>query len=158
MTTGFRNSRWRRPPSWKIHFRLNRHYEKGTPGLLLPNENLTFVGLFLTFKGSLLSRALMLKQFPLQIGKVKKRVLHFGSKPRKGTCTMRKRKKILKKENKSHKTVTFHHCVEVPPCEPISTKFGAFVGLTNVITYTKIGFKISIGFFRPTGRKTSISL
>ena len=28
----------------KIHFRLNRHYEKWTPGLLLPIKNLTFVG------------------------------------------------------------------------------------------------------------------
>ena len=53
------------------------------------------------FKGSLLSRALMLKQFPLQIG---------------------------------------------------------IVGLTNVITCAKIGFKISIGFSRPTGGKTQVSL
>ena len=44
------------------------------------------------------------------------------------------------------------------PCEPISTKFGVFVGLTNVITYAKIGFKISIGFSRPTGGKTQVSL
>ena len=46
MATDFRNSWWRRrPPSWKLLFRLNRHYEKGTPGLLLPIKNLTFVGL-----------------------------------------------------------------------------------------------------------------
>ena len=32
------------------------------------------------------------------------------------------------------------------PCEPISTKFDVFVGLTNVITYFKNGSKISIGF------------
>ena len=39
------------------------------------------------------------------------------------------------------------------PCKLISTKFSVFVGLTNVITYTKNGFKISIGFSRPTGGK-----
>ena len=45
MATDFRNSRWRWQPSSKIHFRLNRQYEKGTPGLLLPIKHLTFVGL-----------------------------------------------------------------------------------------------------------------
>ena len=44
------------------------------------------------------------------------------------------------------------------PCEPISTKFGVFVGLTNVITYAKNGSKIFFGFSRPTGGKTHISL
>ena len=39
------------------------------------------------------------------------------------------------------------------PCEPISTKFGVLVGLTNVITYAKTGFKISSGFSRATGGK-----
>ena len=64
------------------------------------NRKSIFCGVILTFKGSLLSRAPMLKQFPLQIGKVRKRVefLVFfgpetpksefeGSKPPKGTCT-----------------------------------------------------------------------
>ena len=44
------------------------------------------------------------------------------------------------------------------PCEPISTKFGVFLGLTNVITYAKNGSKISIGFSRPTGGKAHVSL
>ena len=44
------------------------------------------------------------------------------------------------------------------PCEPISTKFGMFVGLANVITYAKNGFNISIGFSRATGGKTHVSL
>ena len=115
------------------------------------NRKSNFCGVILTFKGSLLLRALMLKQFPLQIGEVRKRVeiLVFlgrrppksefeGSKPPKGTCTnqntsfellnvrigselrpvgeMRKRKTKYKKwENKSHKSVIFHHCVEAPP-------------------------------------------
>ena len=42
-------------------------------------------------------------------------------------------------------------------CEPISTKFGVFVGLTDVVTYTKNGSEISNGFSRPTGGKTPIS-
>ena len=59
-----------------------------------------FVGVILTFKSSLLSRAQMLKRFPQQIGQVQKRVeilVFFEpetpkrefevSKPRKGTCT-----------------------------------------------------------------------
>ena len=94
----------------------------------------------------------MLKRFPLQIGKVEKRVkmLMFfwgrrplksefeGSKPRKDTCTKQNMsfellnvriglelqpvgemiedtEKYEKGENLSHKTVIFHHCVEVPP-------------------------------------------
>ena len=65
------------------------------------NQKSNLCGVILTFKGRLLSRALMLKRFPLQIGQVRKRVevLVFcwagdppnsefqGSKPRKGTCT-----------------------------------------------------------------------
>ena len=39
------------------------------------------------------------------------------------------------------------------PYEPISTNVGVFVGHTIVITYTKNGSKISIGFSRPTGGK-----
>ena len=42
--------------------------------------------------------------------------------------------------------------------EPISTKFDLFVGPTNVITYTKNDYKILIGFSRPTGGKTHVSL
>ena len=45
MATDFRNSRGQRQSSWKIHFRLNRKYEKGTLGLLLSIKNLYFVGL-----------------------------------------------------------------------------------------------------------------
>ena len=33
MVAVIRKLRWRRQPSWKIHFRLNRQYENGTPGL-----------------------------------------------------------------------------------------------------------------------------
>ena len=66
-----------------------------------------------------------------------------------------KRKKMG--EQKSQ-TVIFHHYVEVFPCEPISTKFGVFVGLTNDITYTKNSSKGFIGFSRPTGGKTHVSL
>ena len=49
---------------------------------------------------------------------------------------MRKRKNIKKGEQKSQ------NCDISPlsggaPCEPISTKFGVFVGLTNVITCIK---------------------
>ena len=33
MATDFRSSRWRQRPSWKIHFQLNRQYEKGIPSL-----------------------------------------------------------------------------------------------------------------------------
>ena len=40
------------------------------------------------------------------------------------------------------------------PCEPISTKFVVFVGLINVITCAKNGFKTYIGFSRPTGGKS----
>ena len=32
------------------------------------------------------------------------------------------------------------------PCEPITKKFGVFVGLTNIITYTENSSKIFIGF------------
>ena len=40
----------------------------------------------------------------------------------------------------------------------VERRFGVFVGLTNVITYTKNGSKISISFSRPTGGKTRVSL
>ena len=43
-------------------------------------------------------------------------------------------------------------------CEPITMKFGVFVGLTDVITYTKSGSKISNGISRSTGGKTNVSL
>ena len=131
----------------------------------------------------------MLKRFPLQIGKVQKRVeiLMFfepealknefeGSKPRKGTCTKQntsfeqlnvriglelrpvgEMRKLKKRENKSQNRYISPLCGGAP-CEPISTKFGLFVGLTNVITYTKNGSKIPIGFSRPTGGKTHVSL
>jgi hypothetical protein len=44
------------------------------------------------------------------------------------------------------------------PREPISTKVGVFVGLTNVITYANNGCKIVNGFSKPTGGKTHASL
>ena len=67
-------------------------------------------------------------------------------------------KKYKKKgEQKSQKCDISPLCGGAP-CELISTKFGVFVGLTNVITCAKIGFKISIGFRRPTGGKTQVSL
>ena len=55
---------------------------------------------------------------------------------------MRKRKKGIT----SHKTVAFHQCVAAPPCQLISTKFGVFLGLTNVITYTKNGLNYPLVF------------
>ena len=77
------------PPLWERNF-----------WFVTCNQKSNFCEVILTFKGSLLLRALMLKQFPLQIGKVRKRVemlLFFGlktpknkfegSKPPKGTCT-----------------------------------------------------------------------
>ena len=67
-------------------------------------------------------------------------------------------KKMQKKgEQKSQKCDISPLCGGAP-CEPISTKFGVFVGLTNVITCAKIGCKISIGFSRPIGGKTQVSL
>ena len=42
--------------------------------------------------------------------------------------------------------------------KPISTKFGVFVDLTNVITYAKNGFQIFSCFSRATGGKTHVSL
>ena len=71
---------------------------------------------------------------------------------------MRKRTKNIKKgEQKSQKCDISPLCGGAP-CEPISTKFGVFVGLINVITCAKNGFKTYIGFSRPTGGKTHVSL
>ena len=70
---------------------------------------------------------------------------------------MRERKN-KKMQNKSHKTVTFHHCVEAPPVNRSPKNLSVFVGLTNVITYAKNGFKIDSGFSRATGGKTHVSL
>ena len=70
---------------------------------------------------------------------------------------MRKRKKKKKGEQKSQKCDISPLCGGAP-CVPLSTKLSVFVGLTNVITCAKIGFKISIGFSRPTGGKTQVSL
>ena len=71
---------------------------------------------------------------------------------------MRKRKNIkkIKRENKSQKCDISPLCGGAP-CEPISTKFGVFVGLTNIIIYAKNGLKIFSGFFRATGGKTHVS-
>ena len=68
---------------------------------------------------------------------------------------MRKRKKKYKKkrEQKSQKCDISPLCGGAP-CEPISTKFVVFVGLINVITCAKNGFKTYIGFSRPTGGKS----
>jgi len=41
--------------------------------------------------------------------------------------------------------------------QPIFTKFGEFVGLTDVITPAKVGYKIFIGFSRPRGGKSNFS-
>ena len=51
------------PPLWERNF-----------WFVTSNQKSNFCEVILTFKGSLLSRALMLKQFPLQIGEVQKRV------------------------------------------------------------------------------------
>jgi len=40
--------------------------------------------------------------------------------------------------------------------QPIFTKFGEFVDLTDVITPTKFGYKIFIGYSRPRGGKSDI--
>ena len=55
---------------------------------------------------------------------------------------MRKRKKG---EQKSQNRYISPLCGGAP-CEPISTKFGVFVGLTNPITFTKNLSKVSIVF------------
>ena len=59
---------------------------------------------------------------------------------------IRIKKKKKKGEQKSQKCDISPLCGGAP-CEPISTKFGVFVGLTNVITCA-----------RPTGGKTQVSL
>jgi len=41
--------------------------------------------------------------------------------------------------------------------QPIFTKFGQFVDLTDVITPARFGYKIFIGFSRPRGRKSHFS-
>jgi len=71
---------------------------------------------------------------------------------------MRKRKKKKKRENICHKKCDISPLCGGAACGPISTKFGVFVGLTNVITYAKNGFKIFIGFSGATGGKTRVSL
>ena len=194
MATDFRNSRWRRPPSWKIHFRLNRHYEKGTPGLLLPIENITFVGLSWRLRVVYLegSNAEAISAANRQSPKTGRNFgVFWAGDPQKwiwrlqtpkrhvyetehvvwaikrvnrlkiATCRRdeetEKKIYIKKGEQKSQKCDISPLCGGAP-CEPISTKFGVFVGLTNVITCAKIGFKISIGFSRPTGGKTQVSL
>ena len=64
-----------------------------------------------------------------------------------------------KREKKCHKTVIFHPCVVAPPVIRSHLNLvRSFVGLTDLITYTKNGLKISNGFFRPTGGKTQLSL
>ena len=68
-----------------------------------------------------------------------------------------KKKKKKKGEQKSQNRYIKPLCSGAPR-EPISTKFGVFVGLTNVITDAENGFKISIGFSRATGAKTHVSL
>jgi len=42
--------------------------------------------------------------------------------------------------------------------QPIFTKFGEFVDLTDVITSAKFGYKRFIGFFRPRGGKSQFFL
>ena len=98
------------------------------------------------------------------------------SKPQTGTCTKQntsfkllnvrigpelrpvgEMRKLKKGERKSQNRDISPLCGDAP-CESISIKFDMFVGLTNIITYTKNGFKISIGFSRTTGGKTHFSL
>ena len=75
-----------------------------------------------------------------------------------GEMRKRKQKNIKKKgEQKSQKCDISPLCGGAP-CEPISTKLGVFVGLTNVITCAKNGFETYIGFSRPTGGKKHVSL
>jgi len=66
------------------------------------------------------------------------------------------RKRTKKKKGGSRKSQNRYTS---PPREgaisqPIFTKFGEFVDLTDVITPAKFGYKIFIGFFRPRGRKS----
>jgi len=61
-------------------------------------------------------------------------------------------------QEKSHKTIIFHHHVEAPFRKLICIKFDQFVDLTDVITPAKFGSKIFIGFSRPRGRKTRFPL
>jgi len=61
-----------------------------------------------------------------------------------------KQKENEKRENRSHKTVTFYH--------PISTTFGVFVSLTEVyiVTPTKLVSQFSMVFSRSTSGKMHI--
>ena len=69
---------------------------------------------------------------------------------------MRKRKNKKKAEQKSQNRY-------IPPlcggalCVLIPTKFSVFVGVINVITYAKSGFKIVSDYSRATGGKTHVS-
>ena len=68
-------------------------------------------------------------------------------------ATCRRDEETEKRENKSHKCDISPLCGGAP-CEPISTKFGVFVGLINVITCAKNSFKTYISFSSPTGGKS----
>ena len=146
MAANFRNSRWRWPPFWKVHFRFSHQFEKEIPGLLLPIQN-PCVGLSIRLRVVYSRGLLCWSDFRCKSAKSKNRSKFWcfwgriplrnkfeGSKPPKGTCTcrntsfelscvrigqelrpvgeMRKRKK---RENKSHKTVIFHHSVAALP-------------------------------------------
>ena len=77
---------------------------------------------------------------------------------RSGIATCRRDEETGKKgEQKSQNRYISPLCGGTP-CQPISTKFGVFVGLTNVITYTENSTKSFIGFSRSTGGKTHVSL
>jgi len=104
-----------------------------------------------------------------------------GTKPPKGTCINRnttfeplsvqfgpklrpvgwprKRKKIKIKEDGRRKSQNRY---DSPPrggaiSQPIFTKFGEFVDLTDFITPAKFGYTIFIGFPRPRGGKSHFS-
>ena len=64
---------------------------------------------------------------------------------------------IKKGEQKSQNRYISPLCVGAH-CEPISFKFGVFLGLINVITYAENGSKIFIGFSWLTRGKTHVSL
>jgi hypothetical protein len=102
MAANFRNSRWRWPPFWKVHFRFSHQYEKEIPGLLLPIKNLTCVGLSIRLRVVYSRGLLCWSDFRCKSAKSKNRSKFWcfwgriplrnkfeGSKPPKGTWTCR---------------------------------------------------------------------
>jgi len=174
MAAVFRNPRWRRPPSWKVHFRLDHHHEKLISSLKFSIKNVTFIGVsrrFLFCKNSAKSRLLRAWRF---FGPQTPHSKLEGTKPPKGTCINRNttfeplsgqfgpklwpvgwpRKQKNKKGGRRKSQNRYISPRGGAISQPIFTKFGEFVDLTDVITSAKFGYKIIIRFFRPRGGKS----